>query len=73
MELRCVCLELSLRGLLSFARRQEITSFDALSRATGCGTRCGTCRPYIERMLASGEVPTADIVPRLPDSPWAPG
>jgi bacterioferritin-associated ferredoxin len=26
-----------------------------LSRHTGCGERCGLCRPYLGRMLATGE------------------
>jgi len=26
-----------------------------LSRHTQCGDRCGLCRPYLRRMLATGE------------------
>jgi bacterioferritin-associated ferredoxin len=28
---------------------------DALVRETGCGGQCGLCRPYLRRMLATGE------------------
>jgi bacterioferritin-associated ferredoxin len=30
-------------------------SLAELSRHTGCGYRCGLCRPYLRRMLATGE------------------
>lgn len=28
---------------------------EALVRETGCGAQCGLCRPYLRRMLATGE------------------
>jgi bacterioferritin-associated ferredoxin len=28
---------------------------DMLARETGCGAQCGLCRPYLRRMLATGE------------------
>jgi bacterioferritin-associated ferredoxin len=28
---------------------------DTLARETGCGSQCGLCRPYLRRMLATGE------------------
>jgi bacterioferritin-associated ferredoxin len=28
---------------------------DEIARATGCGAGCGLCRPYLRRMLATGE------------------
>lgn len=66
MELRCVCLNLSLPGLLSYARRHEISTLEELMAATACGSRCGTCKPYIARMLETGEVPTAESIPYEP-------
>jgi bacterioferritin-associated ferredoxin len=27
----------------------------AVMRETGCGAQCGLCRPYLRRMLATGE------------------
>lgn len=64
-ELRCVCHQLSFAALLSFAQRRGITTFAELSAATRCGTNCGTCRPYIEWMLAHGIVPTCADVDRI--------
>jgi bacterioferritin-associated ferredoxin len=29
---------------------------EALVRETGCGAQCGLCRPYLRRMLATGEI-----------------
>lgn len=64
-ELRCICHQLSFAALHSFAQRRGITTFAELSAATRCGTNCGTCRPYIEWMLASGIVPTCADVERI--------
>lgn len=63
MELNCVCKRLSLRGLLSYAQRHDITSAEELMAATGAGTECGCCKPYLEQMLRTGRVPTdADLI-----------
>lgn len=40
--------------LLTVAQR-EAWDLDTLMRETGCGARCGLCRPYLRRMLATGE------------------
>ena len=33
-----------------------------LLRETGCGDQCGLCRPYIRRMLATGETVFHEII-----------
>jgi bacterioferritin-associated ferredoxin len=33
-----------------------------LSRHTGCGDQCGLCRPYLGRMLATGETVFRQII-----------
>ncbi|MBK8913643.1 MAG: hypothetical protein IPM64_03410 [Phycisphaerales bacterium] len=68
MELRCVCMNLSFRGLLSYARRHDIRELDELIRTTGCCSRCATCKPFIRWMLAHDEVPTLDT-PLPPEPP----
>jgi bacterioferritin-associated ferredoxin len=35
--------------------RAEGWDLDQLVRHTGCGAGCGLCRPYLRRMLATGE------------------
>ena len=70
MELRCVCLNLTFRGLLSYARRHDITEIEPLMAATGCSTRCGSCKPYIAEMLRTGEVPTAESIQIKAEYEW---
>ncbi len=41
-----------------------ITTYRELSGVTGCGLRCGLCRPYIERMLTTGEIRFTPLQPR---------
>jgi bacterioferritin-associated ferredoxin len=31
-------------------------------RETGCGTQCGLCRPYLRRMLRTGETAFFDLL-----------
>lgn len=51
---RCVCKERSFRELLALA--EELGGdIDLLALATGASVDCGTCRPWLERALASGE------------------
>jgi bacterioferritin-associated ferredoxin len=60
MKTRCECRELSFVGLLLFARRHGITTLDELMKATGCGTECGNCRPYLEELLRTGKLHCGD-------------
>jgi bacterioferritin-associated ferredoxin len=50
----CVCRGVAFGALLPLARANGWT-LDALMRETGCGMQCGLCRPYLRRMLATGE------------------
>jgi bacterioferritin-associated ferredoxin len=50
---RCVC------HRVTFATLKELAAstgggFDVLSRATGCSTSCGMCKPYVLMMLRTG-------------------
>ncbi|HJR34078.1 MAG TPA: hypothetical protein VJ817_03970 [Gemmatimonadales bacterium] len=47
--------------LLPEARARGI-GLAELSRQTGCGDRCGLCRPYLRRMLATGETVFHQII-----------
>lgn len=51
---RCVCCDRRFSGLLVEARSRG-WDLNALVAATGCGERCGLCRPYLERMLETGQ------------------
>jgi bacterioferritin-associated ferredoxin len=47
--------------LLPLARTRGYRLAD-LMRETGCGDRCGLCRPYLRRMLATGQTVFHEII-----------
>ena len=51
---RCVCLNRRFEDLLPVALARGLGLAD-LMRETGCGDQCGLCRPYLRRMLSTGE------------------
>jgi len=51
---RCICRSTGFGELLPRARAAD-WSLDDLMRETGCGAQCGLCRPYLRRMLRTGE------------------
>ena len=58
---RCVCAGRLFADLLPLARTRGYRLAD-LMRETGCGDRCGLCRPYLRRMLASGETVFHEVI-----------
>ena len=58
---RCVCLDRRFVDLLSEAGARGF-GLDDLMRETGCGDRCGLCRPYLRRMLSTGETVFHQII-----------
>jgi bacterioferritin-associated ferredoxin len=58
---RCVCRNTGFASLLPAAREGN-WSLEELMRQTGCGAQCGLCRPYLRRMLATGEVVFSSII-----------
>jgi bacterioferritin-associated ferredoxin len=57
----CVCRRVSFATLLPLARA-EAWGLDELTTATGCGADCGLCRPYLRRMLATGETEFRELL-----------
>jgi len=51
---RCVCFRRRFADLLPLARSRGLATVDAIAAATGCGSGCGGCRPYLDAMLATG-------------------
>jgi bacterioferritin-associated ferredoxin len=51
----CICRQTPFARLLPRAREHG-WDLAALMRETGCGAQCGLCRPYLRRMLETGEV-----------------
>ena len=58
---RCICRRFPFTELLPLARAND-WSLDDVMRETGCGAQCGLCRPYIRRMLATGETVFHEII-----------
>ena len=58
---RCVCRNVPFAELLPKAQEKG-WDLDALIQATGCGGNCGLCRPYLRRMLTSGQVVFHEIL-----------
>jgi bacterioferritin-associated ferredoxin len=57
----CVCQRMPFTRLLPLARAHG-WGLDELMRATACGAGCGLCRPYLRRMLATGETEFREIL-----------
>ena len=58
---RCVCRDTLFAALLPRAHA-EGWDLAGLIRATGCGGQCGLCRPYLRRMLKTGETVFQEIL-----------
>jgi bacterioferritin-associated ferredoxin len=51
---RCIC-KSTLFEVLHARATAEGWDLETLMRETGCGAQCGLCRPYLRRMLRTGE------------------
>ncbi len=51
---RCICRNTAFAELLPRVRANDWDLL-ALMQETGCGAQCGLCRPYLRRMLRTGE------------------
>lgn len=58
---RCVCKDTSFQTLMDAAAEQR-WNLASLMEATGCGAECGLCRPYLRRMLATGQTVFHEIL-----------
>jgi bacterioferritin-associated ferredoxin len=58
---QCLCRQIPFIRLLPSAREHGWTLED-LIRETGCGGQCGLCRPYLRRMLATGETEFSQLL-----------
>lgn len=58
---RCVCRDTAFASIQAAAWKGN-WSLEDLMRETGCGAQCGLCRPYLRRMLATGEVVFSSII-----------
>lgn len=61
---RCVCRGRLFGELLS-KTREAGWGLEQLTAETGCGGQCGLCRPYLRRMLLTGETVFSEIITEL--------
>jgi bacterioferritin-associated ferredoxin len=61
MVAMCVCRRVPFAVLLPLARG-EGWGLEELAAATGCGAGCGLCRPYLRRMLITGETEFRELL-----------
>jgi bacterioferritin-associated ferredoxin len=57
----CICRATPFEELLGRATASGWDLAD-LIRETGCGAQCGLCRPYLSRMLRTGETEFHEIL-----------
>lgn len=57
----CICMRMPFAELLPAARERG-WDLEALVRETGCGDQCGLCRPYLRRMLRTGETEFRELL-----------
>lgn len=57
----CLCRREPFAQLLPRARERGWDLAD-LMRETGCGAQCGLCRPYLRRMLATGQTVFTELL-----------
>ncbi len=58
---RCLCKAISFKELLALATDAG-WDLENLVQETGCGRQCGLCRPYLSRMLRTGETEFYEIL-----------
>ncbi len=57
----CLCRRFPFARLLPLARERGWNLEDII-RETGCGDQCGLCRPYVRRMLQTGETVFTELL-----------
>ncbi len=53
---RCICHSRTFEEVLLFARKHNLHSVDELQQHGFCSNSCGLCIPYVEQVLASGQL-----------------
>jgi len=57
----CLCRRFPFERLLPIAREGQWDLADVM-RETGCGDQCGLCRPYLRRMLETGQTTFTELL-----------
>ena len=67
---RCICYDRTFAEVRVAAVTDDLT-MDEITKRFGCGSCCGVCRPYLERMLETGETVFHQIIVAREESPRA--
>lgn len=59
---RCLCFDRTFAELRRTADRTGAATVEALQRHVPFGLRCGLCKPYVRRMLATGETVFSEVI-----------
>jgi bacterioferritin-associated ferredoxin len=59
---RCVCFNRRFSELRRVAERSGVRSVEALQQHVAFGLKCGLCRPYVRRMLRTGETVFTEVI-----------
>lgn len=59
----CLCYPHTFAELKELADANGWTTIADITRAVGCGSGCGLCRPYLAKMLRTGETAFAILPP----------
>ena len=62
----CMCYPHTFAELKHLAQKNGWETVGDIAAAVGCGSGCGLCRPYLHKMLETGEI-AFDILPPEPD------
>lgn len=58
---RCICYDRTFSEVRVAACADGL-DMDGIAKRFGCGSCCGVCRPYLERMLETGETVFHQII-----------
>lgn len=57
---KCVCFDVPFSAILE----EGVRSIEEAQEKFGCGTKCGTCIPYVQRTIETGET-SFDIIDEM--------
>lgn len=53
---KCICHDRTFEEVKEYAEEQNFTTVEALQDDDFCSNSCGLCTPYVEMLLATGQV-----------------
>ena len=65
---RCICYNRSFAELAQTARQTGVTTLAELQAQVAFGSKCGLCRPYVRRMLRTGETVFHTLITEADDN-----